>query len=312
MKNTTILLLTAIALVPAPSSFAGNILLSHLDADFHASFDNCGSLCFEPWAAQNLIRTSVDWVRNGSTKPFLYVESDIAPPFAAYDGFGGIDGSKAFHARGERGIINSGYATGVDYEKHSAATLASALANLSAYSAIVVASDFGGILTGAELAILNANRAQIADFVGRQGGGIFAMVETNDGIGYFDPVTGLGDTRSFTDASHSMLKCCFGLLGNEQKYGFLPYAVESHSTYGLYDANATVTPFGASIGFREDFLNGNVSHAYFSPSPDWQVVSFDSMGRRATIAATYVVPEPSTWMMMVAGMAVVAAGLRRR
>ena len=78
--------------------------------------------------------------------PFLFVESSIAPP-------GG-------HTLGELGIIDSGYAPGVDYIKADASTLNTALNNLGVLDGgIVVASDFGGVLTQAELDILNARSA---------------------------------------------------------------------------------------------------------------------------------------------------------
>ena len=47
---------------------------------------------------------------------------------------------------------------------------------------MVVASDFGGLLTQAELNILNARSGDIINFL-NQGGGLYAMGQSNDGAG---------------------------------------------------------------------------------------------------------------------------------
>ena len=308
MKN--ILLTTLLALVPAPSLFAGNILLSALDADYHGSFDPC-TACFNPEGARDFIKVAVAWVRNGSTKPFLFVESSIIPPYAdLVPGTTLIDGSKAFHVDGELALIKRGYQAGIDYERRDASTLAAALMNLSQYSAIVVASDFGGILTAAELSLLNAHRSQITSFLA-QGGGVFAMAQSNDGIGLYDPQTGRGLDANFTDSSRGLLKCCQGLLGNEKLYGFLPYDVTVKSSNGRLDDSVKITPVGRRIGLTQFNLQGNVSHLYFEPTPGFQVASTDYFGRAVNLVAVYT-PEPSTWLTIgVALTALVVTGKRR-
>ena len=88
------------------------------------------------------------YVASGVSK-FLFVESS---PTSVPAG----------HRRGVNGIIASGYTSGVDFDFHTAATLGTALDLLGTeYSAIVIASDFGGLLSQAELNILNARSGDI-------------------------------------------------------------------------------------------------------------------------------------------------------
>jgi len=74
-------MLFALLVVSAQGVRGGRIFLSHLDADYEASFEPCAA-CFDPAAAQQFIRTAIGYVRAGSPKPFLYVESNIIPPYA--------------------------------------------------------------------------------------------------------------------------------------------------------------------------------------------------------------------------------------
>ena len=294
----------ALFVMAANPALAGRMLLSNLDADFHAGFDPC-AFCFDPAASRAFLRTSIEWVRAGSTKPFLFVESSIIPPFRNYlndDPAQGIDGSGAFHTRGVTGIVKSGYVEGVDFEKRDASTLADALTKLHLYSAIVVASDFGGVLTADELRVLNSFRGSIRDFLSA-GGGLFAMAQTNDGIGRFDPSTGLADPSLFD--AHGYLLPGMGLLGSEQRWGFVPLPIESDSSYGQVDTDQVLTSFGASLGFEPWMVEGNVSHLYFRPSPYWQVVSYSSSGKIANVAALWV-PEPATLGLCAAALSVLA------
>ena len=52
-----------------------------------------------------------------------------------------------------------------------------------------MASDNGGILTQAELNVLNANTGTIRTFM-QNGGGLFAMLELNNGAGLTAPASG--------------------------------------------------------------------------------------------------------------------------
>jgi hypothetical protein len=106
---------------------------------------------------------------------------------------------------------------------------------LTDFSAIVVASDQGGMLTASELSVLNANSAAIIDFL-NAGGGLYAEAES--------------------DAA--------GLIGAIPRFGFLPFVVSS-ADFGSSESGNTVTPFGASqFGLANSDVNGNFSHNYFS------------------------------------------------
>jgi hypothetical protein len=133
-------------------------------------------------------------------------------------------------------ISDLGYSAS-DFDVADAARLAGFAdfrAALDHYSAIVVTTDHGGMLTGAELGFLNAHRADIADYV-NAGGGLAAFAESN----------------------------FKGLLGSETPYAFLPIPVQSvvhHST----DPDNTVTPFGASLGLLDTDVRVSFLHNYFS------------------------------------------------
>ena len=300
-----------LALIYAGPAFAGRMLVSHLDADYHAAFEP-GPYTQDPASAQDFMRTSISWVRDGSTKPFLFVESSIVPPWVEKLPNGLINGIKAFHADGEIGLKNAGYAAGTDYVRADAAQLVNELKNLGAYSAIVVASDFGGILTEAELEQMRLQKDLIASFVAN-GGGLYAMAESNDGIGRYNRSTGEADPEA---TAPGYLVPGRGLLGAETPYGFLPVPVTSKSNYGLYVKNSSLTPFGAELGFTTGMLDGNVSSIYFDPSKGWTAISYDSTGRISNMAAIYTgpgpssVPEPETFLL--AGTVLIALGLYRR
>lgn len=237
---------------------AGAIFLTGHDPDFHASLG--GNLT----GARNINNAAIDFVTDSAFNPFtasapkfLFVESNISVP-------GG-------HTNGVNGIVASGYTAGVDFEKHDASDLAAELALLGTkYNAIVIASDFGGILTQAELNILNANSAQIIAFL-NAGGGLYAMAESNNGA-HLTPGGG--------------------------QFGFLPFIVSS-TNLDQSETGFTVTAFGASLGLTNADINGNASHNVFTGTGGMNIVDMDAAGRimslavRSQITAGGVVPLPS-------------------
>jgi hypothetical protein len=153
-----------------------------------------------------------------------------------------------------------------------------------------VASDFGGILTSAELSILNARSADIISFL-NAGGGLFAMAESNGGN---------------------------GLTGNTPKYGFLPFVVSS-TQFNQAESGITVTPFGAGLGLSNADVNGNFSHNIFTSTGGMNVVDRDAAGNilslavRSQVSAGGAVPEPSTFLLFgTAGLGRCWAMRRRR
>src|SRR6266498_5068136 len=118
------------------SAWASSIVLTGHDPDFHAAFGEAGEVIFNQQANQYVMDPAFNSFTAGGINKFLFVESQIAPP-------GG-------HTDGLAGLVNSGYVLGTDFDLATAATLNSALDQLgTTYSALVVASDFGGILTQA-------------------------------------------------------------------------------------------------------------------------------------------------------------------
>jgi len=164
-------LLVALVGISARADIVGSIFLTGHDPDFHAFLGGNAT------GARDITNTAINFITDpafntfaaGGVHKFMYVTSDIAPP-AGY-----IDGTQ--------GIIASGYVEGTDFDEVNAAGLNAALNNLgTTYDAIVVASDFGGILTQAELDILDARSADIINFL-NAGGGIYAMAESGIGGG---------------------------------------------------------------------------------------------------------------------------------
>ncbi|RME70409.1 MAG: hypothetical protein D6776_11705, partial [Planctomycetota bacterium] len=161
--------------------------------------------------AQKLLATGLDFVTGGTyasgTEKFLWVESRITPPVG--------------HRVGEAGLGTIGLTLGTHYDRANGAELASV--DFSLYSAIVVASSFGGLLTRAELDALIARKADIEAFV-NAGGGVFAMAEC--------------------------YPCGQSLLAGATPpdlFGYLPLNVVSVGTNPPF----TVTSYGQSLGLTD-------------------------------------------------------------
>lgn len=253
---TTVTMLAA-TLAVASTALAGSIFLTGHDPDFHASLG--GNLA----GAQRINQVAITFVQDPAFNPFyfggaikfLFVESSIAVP-------GG-------HTVGKNGIIASGYVEGVHFDHATAATLNAGLNNLgTVYSAIVVASDFGGILTQAELNILNSRNADILAFL-NAGGGIYCMAEGNGGA---------------------------GLTPGGGQLAFLPIVVTAPAA-NQSEVGFTVTPFGASIGLTNGDVNGNASHTYFSGLGGLNPVNLDAAGRVMSLAShdRIIAVEPTSW-----------------
>jgi hypothetical protein len=141
----------------------GRFFLSGQAPDFHA---------VEEAGARGQLTKALAYVREGSSLPFLWVESRIAAPQG--------------HRSGKAGLGAIGLVEGQDYVHLDAAQLKAQpgpwWSTLSArYSAIVVASDVGGLLTQEELDQLNAHRGALTRFM-RDGGGLVAFSQGGLGL----------------------------------------------------------------------------------------------------------------------------------
>jgi len=237
---------------------AGSLFLTGHDPDFHASnsagtaVDSIGAVHINQIAIDYILDPTFNLVAAGGVTKLLFVESNIATP-------GG-------HRIGKNGIIQSGFVEGTDFDQVNASGLNAALDLLgTTYGGIVVASDFGGLLTQAELDILNARSTDIIDFLNVDNGGLYAMAEGNSGS---------------------------GLTPGGGWFGYLPFVA---STTGLNqsEAGTTVTAFGASLGLTNADVNTNFSHNIFDETFGLGIVDVDSAGNILTLAGRGVI-DPGT------------------
>jgi hypothetical protein len=224
-----------------PPSGPGGVFVTGHDPDFHAHFGG------NTTGARNLLHAAIEYVTFGEASPsVLLVTSRIEPP--------------AGHVDSKLGLIAAGYT----FDMASAAGVPGAdgidplelgTVNFSSYDVIVVASDYGGILTQAELDLLNARSGDLIDFV-NNGGGLVALAESNSGA------------RLTRSGGH---------------FDFLPF-LATEQIVNQNEVGFSVTPFGESLGLTDADVNGNASHTVFMNTGGMEVVNVDASQRIMSLA----------------------------
>jgi hypothetical protein len=256
------------------ASAQGSVFVTGHDPIWHAGLG--GNVA----GATNLAKTGIDYARNGSALPFLFIESKTTP----------IPSGNAHTASFLTSALGYAAASYVVMDAADLAGLADFRSALSSYSAIVVASDHGGMLGAAELSFLNAHNGDILSYL-NAGGGLYAEAESN----------------------------ATGQIGATPRFGFLPFLVSS-SDFQSPETGNTVTAFGAGLGLTNFDVNGNFSHNFFSSTGGLSVVDLYNgqadvpltLAFRGEIGVTGVVPEPETYALMLLGLGTPGAVVRRR
>jgi hypothetical protein len=275
MKHVVSVVAAAAAVVAlASTAYAGPIYLTGHDPDFHSQ-DAIGG--------RNQLNVALNYVTNGTyndlapAQRFLWVESFNAPDGNHRVGFNGLA------AIG----VSAANVTWVD-----AAGLAGV--NFTDYSAIVVASTFGGMLTSAEINALIGRSADIASFV-NGGGGLAAFAECFGGAACVNS----------------------NVTPGTNLFGFLPITVTSVDTVAPYH----VTPLGVSLGLTDADVSECCTHNSFGAIGGLQIVDVDQNGVATTLAGNVRIggggfepgiPEPGAWALMLLGFGGVGALLRSR
>lgn len=239
----------------------GSIFLTGHDPDFHAVAgpNTVGAVEVNKAAINFITDPRFNTFAARGIHKFLYATSSISPPSG--------------HVDGTNGVIASGYVLGTDFDRADASALVVALGQLGTqYDALVVASDFGGILTQAELDVLDAHSADLINFL-NQGGGVYAMAEPTP---------------------------AFGGLASSGFFGFLPFAVSS-TPLGMVESGNSLTSFGVTLGLTNADINGNFFHTVFTSTGGLNIVDTDPSGETLSLAGRGKVTAGGTGSVIITG-----------
>lgn len=223
--------------------------------------------------ATNLARTGIEYARNGSALPFLFIESKTTP----------VPSGNAHTAPFLQSALGYGASDFTVMDAADLGALPDFRTALSSYSAVVVASDHGGMLGADELSFLNGHDDDLIAYL-NAGGGIYAEAESN----------------------------ATGQIGATPRFGFLPFLVSS-TDFNSAESGNTLTVLGSSLGLATSDVNGNFSHNYFASTGGMTAVDLfngqtDSpltLAFRGRIGPGGVLPEPATWLLLIPALAIV-------
>lgn len=264
MRPRTLWLAIAAAVFLTQPCHAASIFITGHDPLWHSFFGR------NTEGATRLAKTAIKFARDGSPLPFLFIESKTVP----------VPDENAREA--DFLVSQLGYSSS-DFDVLDAAGLGSLTdftQTLGQYSALVVASDHGGMLTADELGYLNSHASEIFEYL-KSGGGLVAFAQSN----------------------------AAGLIGDEPRYAFVP--LPAHSTdFQAHQGTNKVTQFGLTLGLTDHDVRGNFSHSFFTPAPPWQPLDLlaGNTHRPLTLAYRGPIPpphspEPGTFALIVAGFA---------
>ena len=236
MRRLVVAAMAAVLAFPVSAwAVPGGVFVTGHDPDFH-------SIAGNTTGARNIIRRAVEFVSGNVPAPsLLVVSSRISVPS------GHLDSVQGIQAAGFAGFdVAAAPGQGV---------LDLNTVDFAGYDAVIIASDFGGLLRQNELDILNSRTGDLVDYV-NGGGGLVALSESNQGA-HLTPAGGLFD--------------------------FLPF-LATELALGQPETNYTVTPFGQAMGLLASDVNGNVSHNVFLDTGGMEVVDRDGAGRILSLA----------------------------
>ncbi|EFA79993.1 IPT/TIG domain-containing protein [Heterostelium album PN500] len=228
--------------------WAGNVFLTGHDPDFHGLTGSGNGLFLLKASLDFSTKNTWNDMAAPNRKKFLYVESKYVAT--------GTDVKSSLKTFTNTLNLTVGvHFDHVDYSEFPTA-------KLSEYSALVIASAGGGLLTTREIRALNARKQEIAYYL-KQGGGLAAYAQ---GIGSFTVTKNL---PNITDCAV------------DEAFAFLPITVQSSPliTQPYKPTAVGVEWFNLTVGDIND-----PSHSIFDQTGGLEIITYDAKNKIVTLA----------------------------